>query len=164
MFTVEKGLIIWTAISFLILLFLLSKFALKPLLEMMQKREDTIKNSLETAERTRLEAEKLLREYEAQVANASTEAQQIIAQGKKIAEDMKNDIVEKAQQEADKLISKAKSTIEHEREEALNELKNKVADLAVDIASKLIEKPLNTKEHYRLIDKYISEVPEFHEN
>lgn len=164
MFKIQTGLIVWTTISFLILLFLLSKFALKPLLEMMQKREDTIKNSLETAERTRLEAEKMLREYEAQIANASAEAQQVIVQGKKIAEDMKNDIIDKTQQEADKLISKAKTAIEREREEALSELKNKVADLAIDVASKLIEKPLNTKEHYKLIDKYMSEVPEFYEN
>lgn len=160
LFKGESSLIIWTIISFGVLLLLLSKFALPPLLDLMEKREKRIRESLETAERTRMEAERLLKEHEERLAKAREESQEIIAQGKKLGESMKQEIVDKAREQSDAMIEKAQLAIEKQRDEALGELQKQVASLSVDIASKIIDRSLSPKDHQKLIEQYLSKVGE----
>ena len=160
LFKGESSLIIWTIISFGVLLLLLSKFALRPLLDVMDKREKRIRESLETAEHARLEAERLLKEHEEHLAKAREESQEIIAQGKKLGEGMKQEIVDKAREQADSMIEKAQIAINKQRDEALDELQKKVAGLSIEIASKIIERSLNSKDHQKLIEDYLSKVGE----
>ena len=87
-------------ISFLVLFVILWKFAFPPITDMLEKRSAMIRESLEKSEQTRVEAERLLEEYKVQMAEARAEAQQVIEQGRKVAEAMKEDIVAKAREEA----------------------------------------------------------------
>jgi F-type H+-transporting ATPase subunit b len=120
-----------SAVSFLVLFVALWKFALPPITGMLDKRAETIKESLEKAENTRVEAERLLDEYKEQLAVARQEANQVIEQGRKIAESMKDEIVAKASEEREALLAKAKEEIQAEKNAAVAELQASVADLSV---------------------------------
>lgn len=145
-------------ISFLILFFVLARFAFPPITNMLDKRAETIRESLDRAEETRVEAERLLDEYKVQMAEARTEAAKVIEQGRMIAEKMKDDIVAKANEESANMLVKAKESIEGEKKAAMAELQRSVADLSVQVAGKLIGEKLSAEEHAKLIERYIAEV------
>lgn len=145
-------------ISFLVLFGVLWKFALPPITNMLDKRAETIRESLEKAEETRVEAERLFEEYKAQMAEARGEAAKVIEQGRKVADAMKDDIVAKANEEAAAIIVKAKETIEAEKKSAVAELQRSVADLSVAVAGRLIGAELSAADHEKLISQAIEEV------
>ena len=101
------GLYIWTIITFLLLLYLLAKFAWKPLLKMLEERENLIKSSLDDAEKAKLELERLNEESEKIMAKARVEAQEILAEGKTTAEKVKEDTISKAKEAAKQRREKA---------------------------------------------------------
>ena len=150
--------IIVSLISFLALFVVLWKFALPPITTMLDKRADTIRESLEKAEETRVEAERLFEEYKQQMAEARGEAAKVIEQGRKVADAMKDDIVAKANEEAANVIAKAKETIEAEKKSAIAELQRSVADLSVAVAGRLIGAELSADDHAQLISQAIEEV------
>jgi F-type H+-transporting ATPase subunit b len=145
-------------ISFLVLFFVLARFAFPPITNMLDKRAETIRESLDRAEETRVEAERLLDEYKVQMAEARAEAAKVIEQGRMIAEKMKDDIVAKANEESANMLVKAKESIEGEKTAAMAELQRSVADLSVQVAGKLIGEKLSAEEHAKLIERYIAEV------
>jgi F-type H+-transporting ATPase subunit b len=147
-----------SAVSFLVLFVALWKFALPPITGMLDKRAETIKESLEKAENTRVEAERLLDEYKEQLAVARQEANQVIEQGRKIAESMKDEIVAKASEEREALLAKAKEEIQAEKNAAVAELQASVADLSVAVAGKILGSQMSKADHAALIDKYVAEV------
>ncbi len=154
----DPGLFIWTIITFLILLFLLSKFAWKPLLGMLKKREDTIRQSLEDAEKARDELAKLQEKSEQLIAEARSEAQNIVAAGKAAGERLKADTLENARQQADGLIKNAEKQIQAETEKAIAEIKKEVVDLSLEVAGKLIRKNLTRADNQALIDETINTI------
>ena len=160
MFQPEPGLIIWTFISFIILLILLWKVAYKPITKALRNREDSIRDSLEEAKKTRESAEALLEDYKKQLAQAREEAQKILAEGKMMGENIKKEIIQKAHEESNQIVKRAQEEIEFQKEKALMELKEKIADLSIMAASKVIEKALDKKDHEQLLDEYISKVGE----
>jgi F-type H+-transporting ATPase subunit b len=163
MFQAEPGLMIWTVISFTILLVLLWKVAYKPITKALKKREDSIRDSLEEAQKTRESAETLLNDYKNQLAQAREEAQKIISEGKVMGENVKKEIIQKAHEESNQIVKRAQEEIEFQKEKALMELKEMIADLTIMAASKVIEKTLDKKDHEQLIDEYISKVGENYE-
>lgn len=144
--------------SFLILFFVLAKFAFPPITNMLDKRAKTIRESLDRAEETRVEAERLLEEYKVQMAEARAEAAKVIEQGRLVADKMKDDIIARANEESANMIVKAKESIEGEKTAAMAELQRSVAELSVQVAGKLIGEKLSADEHAELIDRYIAEV------
>ena len=158
MFKPEPGLIIWTLISFFILLILLKKVAFPPILKGMKKREETIKQQLEEAQKTKKEAEDLLEGYKRQLAEARSEAQKIINEGKSLGENMRKEIVQKAQVESNQIVKRAQEEIELQKQKAILELQEKIADLSIMAATKIINKSLNTEDHRRLVEEYVSKV------
>lgn len=160
----EINQLIYSTIAFFILLFLLSRFAFPPILNVLDKRAQTIRESLEKAEETRAEAEKLLSDYKEQLSQGRSEAQQIIGQGRILGENMKKDMVEKANREARNMIDRAQTEISLEKEKALAELRNRVADLSIELASQVTQKSLDRKDHVRLIEDYLARVGEVHES
>jgi F-type H+-transporting ATPase subunit b len=162
MFKFEPGLIIWTLVSFLILLILLKKVAFPPILQGMKKREETIKQQLDEAQKTKKEAETLLDDYKRQLADARSEAQKIINEGKGLGESMRKEIVQKAQEESNQIVKRAQEEIELQKQKALMELQEKIADLSIMAASKVISKTLNPEDHRRLVEDYISKVGELY--
>ena len=158
MFKPEPGLIIWTLISFFILLILLKKVAFPPILKGMKKREETIKQQLEEAQKTKKEAEDLLEGYKRQLAEARSEAQKIINEGKSLGENMRKEIVQKAQEESNQIVKRAQEEIQLQKQKAILELQEKIADLSIMAATKIINKSLNTEDHRRLVEEYVSKV------
>ncbi len=156
--------LIYSTIAFFILLFILSKFAFPPILGILDKRADTIRESLEKAEETRQEAERLLKEYKMQLSKAREEAQQIIEQSRNLGENMKKEIVEKANREARTMVERAQTEISLEKEKALEELRKRVADLSIEVAAQITKKALDRKDHIKLIEEYVSAVGDFHES
>lgn len=156
--------VIVSLISFLILLVVLGKFAFPPVVKILDERAERVRESLEKAEQTKVEAERLLEEYKVQMAEARTEAAKVIEQGRAVAESMKVEIVAKAKQEAEAEKTKAVEAIKAEKTAAMAELQKQVADLSVAVAGKIIGTSLNKEDHAALIERYVAEVGSLNEN
>lgn len=163
MFQAEPGLMIWTFVSFIILLIVLWKVAYKPITKALKKRENTIRDSIEEANKTRESAEALLENYQKQLAQAREEVQKILSEGKALGENIKKEIIQKAHEESNRIVKRAQEEIEFQKEKALMELRERIADLTITAASKVIQKTLNKEDHEQLLDEYIAKVGELHE-
>lgn len=156
---------IWpTWLAFIILFFLLYKFAMPAIISMIDARADTIRESLEKAEETQIEAERMLAEYKQQMAEARGESAKVIEQGRKVADAMKDEIVAKANEDAAQIVAKAREGMEAERAAAMADLQGAVADVSVAVAGKLIGEKLSTADHVKLIEKYLAEVGGLNDN
>jgi F-type H+-transporting ATPase subunit b len=137
------GLIFWTTVVFTLLVLLLKKFAWKPILSAVDERNKSIKDSLAQAEKARSEMSELTANNEKIIAQAKVDRDIIL----KEARDMKNEIIseakEKANKEAEKLVSTAKEQILNEKMKAITELKNHVADLSIEMAEKILSSELS---------------------
>lgn len=151
-------------VAFVVLFVVLAKFAFPPITKMLDARADKIRESLERAEDTKVEAERLLEEYKVQMAEARAEAANVIEQGRKVAESMKAEIVGKAKDEAEAEKAKAIEAIKAEKAAAMAELRGEVADLSVAVAGKIIGSSLSKADHEALIDTYLAEVGSLNEN
>jgi len=154
----DPGLYFWTIIIFLVLAFLLYKFAWKPLLAMLEKRETSIKESLIGAEKAREELANVKEDTEKLLAEARIESQGIVAAGKKNAEKMKEEIVVKAQAKSDALIVDAKKQIQIEKDRAIADVKSEVVNLSVEVAQKLIKKNLTKDDNLSLINESLKNI------
>ncbi|MEE8340829.1 MAG: F0F1 ATP synthase subunit B [Candidatus Neomarinimicrobiota bacterium] len=155
---VDPGLYIWTIIIFLVLLFLLMKFAWKPLLAMLEKREDSIRSALLDAEKAREELANVKEDTEKLLNKARTEAQTIVSASKKNAEKLKDDIIKKAQTKSDTLLDDVKKQITIEKERAVAEVKTEVVNLSMEIAKKLIKKNLTKEDNLNLINESLKNI------
>jgi F-type H+-transporting ATPase subunit b len=145
---------------FLLLLFLVGKFAWGPVMNMMKKREDYVASEIEAAETSRQQAEKAAKEATEQLKQTKLEAQKIIEDAKNAGVKQEQDIIESARQEAERIKKSAQQDIQNEKEKALQALQEQVASLSVLIASKVIEKELSAQDQEKLINEYIKEVGE----
>lgn len=154
------GDVIFSLGMFIILLLLLRKYAWGPIVNMMKEREEKIANEIDTAEKSRKDAENYLEEQRKEVERARDEAQSIIETARKTSESQGEEIVKKARLEAERLKESALSDISREKEQAVAELREQVGSLSVMIATKIIEKELNETEQEKLINEYIKEAGE----
>ena len=151
-------------VAFIILVIILWKFGW-PLFEgMLEKREKTIAEALEKSEQARIESERVLAEYQQQLADAKAQAAQIIADAKQAGEMAEANIKKKAEQEAAAMIAQARGAIEAEKMAAMAELQGSVADLSVSVASRLIGEDLSDADHRAIIERYVNEAGSFHAN
>ena len=158
---VTPGLYIWTIITFLLLFYVLAKFAWKPLLSMLEERESLIKRSLSDAETAREELQKINLESEAIITKARTEAQSILSDGKAAAEKIKDDTVAKAKEEASKIREEAKQQIKAEKDRAISDIKKEVVDLSLNVAEKLIKKNISEKDNASLIEESLEKIKQY---
>jgi F-type H+-transporting ATPase subunit b len=157
--SVEPGLMIWTIIIFVILLYILKKLAWKPLLQSLNNREQMIKDSVDKAERMRQEAENMVEENKKLLQKADQESRQIINEGKQYADKVRSELLAKANQETSRMVEQAKADIEREKLDALNELKTEIANLAVKAAGKIIDENLDEKKQKKIIDNFMKQIP-----
>ena len=157
----DPGLFVWTILTFLLLLFVLAKFAWKPLLKMLKDREELIRSSLEDAEKAKEELERLNAEGEAIVNQARSEAQTILSEGKAAATKLKEETLAGAKEQAKNIISEAEKQINVEKDKAINEIKSEVVNLSLNISKKLINKNLSPEDNKALIDESLSNVKEY---
>ena len=154
----DPGLFVWTILTFLLLVFVLAKFAWKPLLKMLQDREDMVRSSLEDAEKAKSELERLNEESEAIMAKARFEVQSILADGKAAAEKVKDDIIAKSKEQANKIREDAGNQIQVEKDKAISEIKKEVVNLTLSVAEKLIQKNLSDADNKSLIEESLKKV------
>jgi F-type H+-transporting ATPase subunit b len=140
-------------LNFIILLFILAKFAYKPLMKVLDARRERVTNDLETAEKTRTEAEALKNQYSRQLSEARSEATAIVEKANKIGQKVHDDFVAQAQAEKEQLIVSAKQTIENEKQQALTEVRSQVITLATEIAGKVVDQKLNSEADQALVAK-----------
>ncbi|RLD11375.1 ATP synthase F0 subunit B [candidate division KSB1 bacterium] len=159
MLNLDPGMIIWTWITFLTVLVILSKVALKPILGAIENREKTIREDLAQAQQQREEAQQLLEKHKELMANAEGEAQKMLKEARELADKKRQELLEQARNESQKLIEQAKAEIQHEKESALASLKAEVADLAVGAAEKIILHNLDEKKQKAIVDEYIKSLP-----
>jgi F-type H+-transporting ATPase subunit b len=164
MLNIEPGLLIWTIITFILLLFVLRKVAWNPLLSALEQRERSIRESLEESQRARQEAQALLEENQRQLAEANRESARIIEQGREEAERVKASITDQARLEGQRLVEEARRQIVRERQAAIQDLKSTAADLALQATGRLLSTSVTSEDHRRLVTEFIDRFPESVEN
>ena len=155
----NPGLTLWTAITFLILIAVLSKFAFGPIVKLLADRERTIREAIEQAKKERAEAEQMLAEQKSSLAGAQREAAALAQRSKQEVEVLRADLTARARKEADELVASARQQIQDEKAKALAELKGQVVDLAIDAARRLIQSSLDEKAQRALVEEYIATLP-----
>jgi len=155
----KPGLTIWTAITFLLLMVVLGKYAWGPIVKMLDERERTIRDAIEQAKKERAEAERMLSEQTAALQAAQREAAQLAQRSKQDVEALRADLTAKARKEADDLVASARQQIQEEKAKALAELKGQVVDLALEATRRLIQSSLDEKSQRALVEEYISKLP-----
>jgi len=163
-FAGDVGNVIWTLVIFLIVLWVLGKYAWGPLLTTIQNREKFIHNSLANAKRQQEEAEALLAEYRERLAEAHAEATEIVEEARRDAEVVARKVEAEARDESGKMLARAKREIKLATETALDELYNKSAEMAAEIAGKVLERSISPSEHEKLIEQALAEVDEMKAN
>ncbi len=153
------GTLVWTSVIFILFVFLLAKFAWGPVMKAIKAREDMIRGSLDAAAKAREEMLVLQADNEAILKTAREERDKILRDARLAYDKLMADAREKGIVEAEALVTRAKESIEREKNAAITEVKNEVANLAIEIASKLIgEKLKNDDEQQKLIQRYLKEV------
>jgi F-type H+-transporting ATPase subunit b len=152
------GLMLWTLIAFAALLFILRKLAFPKISENLDKRQRAIEESIDTAERTRSEAEQLLAEYRQRLQDARQQAEDIVARARKAAETHERESLDAARQQREELMAQTRRDIEAETRRAIQEIRNEVADLTVMATEKVTRKSLTEEDQRRLVDEALSEL------
>ena len=128
------GLVFWTTLSFLLILFLLGKFAWKPILKSIKEREDTIQDALEAAERAKDEMRKLKESNDAILQEAREERDRLMKEARETKDQIISEAKNRAKEEADKILVSTREEIKNEKQKAITELKNQVAEISFEIA------------------------------
>ena len=149
------GLILWTILAFVIVFFILKKFAWKPILESMNKREKGIADSLATAEKVRGEMSMLKSENEALLVKAREERALMLKEAKETKEKIINEAKEQAKMETNKIIADAQSAINQQKMAAIIDLKNQVGNLVIEVSEKILRRELSNKQEQ---ENYIKEL------
>ena len=153
------GLIFWQTIIFLVVLFILGKFAWKPILGALKTREDSIDDALKSAVKAKEEMANLTANNEKLLIEAKQERDKMFKEAGKIADEMKDQAKEDAKVIGDKMIEEAKSLIENEKNDAIRQIKDQVAELSIQISEKLLKKNLSDdKSQQELIKGYMKDI------
>jgi F-type H+-transporting ATPase subunit b len=150
--------LVWGSISFAILLALFIKWGYPAVVRTMKAREDRIKDDLEGAEGAKTEAETVLGEYRAQLAEARAESGRIIDEARQAADQVRRDLIARAEADAADLRARAQEDIRLAGERAMADLRSRVSDLSIELAEKIVERNLDRDTQMALIDNYINSV------
>ena len=137
-------------LNFLVLVFILAKFAYKPLVNKMEERKDKIANDLEFAEKAKIEAEKIKAEYAEKLASIRQDANEIIENARKTAQAVHDKTMEETKAEQDQVIAAAKESIEIEKQQALSDVRAQVIKLSLIVAGKIVEQKLGSEEDQKI--------------
>lgn len=149
------GLIIWTLVAFLLLLFILGKFAWKPILNSLKERENGIADALATAENAKAEIAQFKNENEVMMARAREERAEMLKEAKMTRDKIVNEAKDQAKMEANKIIADAQEAINNQKMAALTEVKNQVGMLAIEVAEKVLRRELASQPEQ---EKFISDL------
>jgi F-type H+-transporting ATPase subunit b len=150
--------LIWGAISFAAVVFLLWKFAWPGIKKAMDARTERIREDLEEAESARRESEQILEQYKAQLADARSEASRMIEEGRQTAEELRRDLESRAQTEIAEIRQRAAADVESAKSQALQDLKSEVAGIAMSATEMLVKRNLDRDTQVQLVEDYINQV------
>ena len=154
---VNPTAILLHAVNFLILLFLLQRFLFKPVLNMLDQRAATIRESVEAAERARQESARADQERLEALREARRQAEEIVTRAQQEADRIRAERLQLAQDEAQRIIARAEQEATAERQQAMSELRAQVADLAVLAAGRVINRSLDPQAHRALVEQFLAE-------
>jgi len=154
----ETKEIVWGSISFLVLLFAMSKFAYPAIKKSMDARSEKIRSDLDNAERVKTEAETVLEDYKRQMADARNESNRIIEEARQTADQLRRDLMQRAEAEVAELRQRTRDDIAAAQERATADLQGRVGELAIELAGKVVEANLDRDANMRLIENYIAQV------
>jgi F-type H+-transporting ATPase subunit b len=152
------GLMIWTLLVFGISMYILAKVAFPRIGEALDKRQRAIEDSIETSERVKREAEKLLEEYRERLAEARGQADDIVARARKTGEAHENEVLAEAKTKREEMMEQTRRDIEAETRRAIQEIRNEVADLTVAATEKVTRKSLTDDDQKRLVEEALAEL------
>ncbi len=155
----DPGLVFWTALSFLTLLFILTKFAWKPMLGALKARDEHIEGALKDAEDAKIELHKMETTRKEMLESTKAEKDKLIKEAQEIKSQILAEAKESAQVEGNKIIEQARKRIQHEREEAIISLRKQVGLLSIEIAEKILREQMKDESKQKaLIDQYLDEI------
>jgi len=155
----NAGLVFWKTLVFGLLLFLLHRYAWKPISSALSTREETIDSSIKRAERALAEAKQIQQENEKARREAEAEAQRVLREAREAADRVRNEEVEKTRDQIRQMKEQAETAIENEKQGALNELRDEVAELAIQAAEKILNETLDAGRQRKLVDQFIDTLP-----
>jgi F-type H+-transporting ATPase subunit b len=152
------GLMIWTLLVFVISMYILSKAVWPRIAAALDKRQQAIEESIDTAERTRTEADRLLEEYRERLTEARGQADEIVARARKTAENNESEAIADAKRKREEMMAQTRRDIEQETRRAIQEIRNEVADLTVLATEKVTRRSLTEADQKRLVEEALSEL------
>jgi F-type H+-transporting ATPase subunit b len=152
------GLMLWTLLAFLITFFLLRKLAFPRISEALEKRQHLIEESIDTAQRTKAEADEILAEYRERLKEARVQAEEIVARARKAGESHERESIEQARETREELLEQTRRDIQAETNRAIQEIRREVADLTVAATERVTRKTLNEDDQRRLVEEALSEL------
>lgn len=158
LFSMNYGLALWTIVVFVAALWILGRYAWKPILSAVEAREKGIQDSLDQASRLREEAERSMQEHRSQLADARRQSQQILADARDAAERMRREMEDKARSEGEALLERARREIGRERDAALEQLRAESVELALAAASRLIAAKVDPATDRALVEAFVTEL------
>jgi F-type H+-transporting ATPase subunit b len=155
----NAGVMFWTLIIFVVLLFILARFAFKPLTAAVEAREKALEEAITSAKRDRDEAALLLAEQKKAVDAARADAQRVVAESRTTSEKLRNEMLEQTKQQQHELLERARGEIDNERKRAIADLRREAVDLALAGASKVVERNLDDQTNRKLVESFLASVP-----
>jgi F-type H+-transporting ATPase subunit b len=152
------GLMLWTLLVFGISMYVLAKFVFPRIQEALDRRQRAIEESIEASERTRREADRLLDEYRERLAEARSQADEIVARARRTGEVAEQELVAQAKVKREEMLAQTRRDIEVETRRAIQEIRSEVADLTVMATEKVTRKTLSDEDHRRLVEEALSEL------
>ena len=156
--SVTPGLMIWTIVCFLITLFVLRRYAFGPIQKGIDERRERIRQSLDEADRAREEARKLLEEHRQLIGRAKTDAEEILAEARRVAEANERRMRNELETDRQRRLEETRKQIEAETRRALEQIRLEVVDLSLLAATKVTGKALDDADHRRLIDEAVADL------
>jgi F-type H+-transporting ATPase subunit b len=155
----NAGLMFWTLVVFLLLLFILGKFVFPKITAAVEAREKALEEAIEGAKRDREAAARALAEQQAQIEAARAEAQKLIVEGRQIGEKLRATMLEETHQQQQQLLERARREIEAEKTNAIAEMRREAVELAIAGASKVIEINLDDQANRKIVETFLSSIP-----
>jgi F-type H+-transporting ATPase subunit b len=157
--SVDSTLVWGTLVVFALFAWILGRFAWGPLLKIVDEREKTIREQVDSAEQAAAEAKSLLVQHQEMLKGAGREREEILGKALKEADGLRTELVGKARAEAEQAIARAREQMQREKEQALVDIRTQVADIAIEAASRIVRSSLTEEAQRKLVDDYIRDLP-----
>ena len=157
--SLHGGLMIWTLAIFLVVMFVLTRYAFKPITAAVEERERLLEETIAKAKADREEAQKILEEQRRHIDETRAEAQKLIVEGRMLGEKLRAEMIEETRGQQQEMLERARREIEAEKTRAIFELRREAVELAIAGASKVIEKNLDNDSNRKIVESFLASIP-----